>query len=128
MKKRTIEFEISGTLPGLNEYINASRKNKYESARMKREVENRIIHAMQSKYKGGIKLKPPVRITYLWCEPNRRRDKDNVAFAKKFVQDALVKSGALPDDGWKYIAGWVDEFAVSAECPHVGVKIAEVCE
>lgn len=122
---RTIEFEISGTLPGLNEYINASRKNKFEAARMKRDAENRIIREVRAKY-GRIKLQSPVWITYSWVEPNKRRDKDNIAFAKKFLQDALVKAGVLENDGWRDIAGWGEKFRVDAKKPRVKVIVKEV--
>ena len=53
---------------------------------------------------------------YLWVEKNKRRDKDNIAFAKKFIQDALVKEKVLENDGWAQIESWTDAFTVDAHC------------
>ena len=40
------------------------------------------------------------KIVFRWIEPNRRRDKDNVAFAKKFILDSLQEVGIIKNDGW----------------------------
>ena len=64
-------------------------------------------------------------IHYLWIEPSRRRDKDNVAFAKKFIQDALVEGGVLRNDGWAEIEHFTDDFAVDPKNPRVEVTIEE---
>ena len=93
---------IPGQLPGLNEYTKATRSNKYGGAGMKRQAEHVVQHAIMSSMH-GIRIKSPVRIQYTWYEPNRKRDKDNIAFAKKFIQDALVKSRVLKNDGWNDI-------------------------
>jgi Holliday junction resolvase RusA-like endonuclease len=63
---------------------------------------------------------------YTWYEPNRKRDKDNIAFAKKFCQDALVKSGTLANDGWAEIDGFTDTFEVDKRRPRVEVKIIPI--
>lgn len=51
-----------------------------------------------------------VTIHFTWHEKDRRRDKDNVAFAKKFVLDALQKCGVLLNDNNQVIAGFTDSF------------------
>ena len=58
-------------------------------------------------------------------EQTKRRDKDNVAFAKKFILDALQKSGVLKNDNNKYILGFQDEF-VYRQGDKVVVEIWEV--
>ena len=42
------------------------------------------------------------------------RDRDNIAFAKKFINDALVACGVLPNDGWRNIHTMFDMFDVDA--------------
>lgn len=116
---------IPGTLPGLNEYISAERGNKYKAATMKKQTEHLIISLCKHQLK-GVHIQKPVRIWYGWIEPNRRRDKDNIAFAKKFIQDSLVKAGVLKNDGWNEIDGFEDDFDVDAKKPRVIVKIREV--
>lgn len=74
----------------------------------------------------GIRIVKPVELDYLWVAKDKRTDRDNIAFAKKFVQDALVKCGVLEDDGWKYVVGFSDRFEVDKDNPRIEVKIREV--
>ena len=55
-----------------------------------------------------------------------RTGKDNIAFAKKFIQDALVKSRVLKNDGWNDIDGFSDDFRVDKKRPRVEVRIEEI--
>lgn len=101
-----MEFEIPFRLPGLNEYTDECRKNKYAADSFKKGVEDRIIAT------AGLhgEVTEPSHVTFVWLEPTRRRDKDNVAFAKKFILDALQKKGVLPNDNNRWITGFTDEF------------------
>lgn len=116
---------IKGRLPGLNEYIEAERRNRYKGAQMKREGEAMVGWAVkQSKLQQICK---PVLMRYRWFEPNRRRDKDNISgYGRKIIQDALVKMGVLKGDGWNYIEGFTDEFFVDKNDPRIEVEIEEV--
>ena len=113
---------IPGTLPGLNDYIDAERSNKYQAAKLKRQTEEMIVMCIWEQMP-GVEISEPVHIEYHWYEPNRRRDKDNIAFAKKFVQDALVKAGVLANDGWQEIVSFADRFKVDKDNPRVEVII-----
>lgn len=123
--KPKISLIIPGRLPGLNEYIEAERTKKYAGARMKKEAEQRIEWAAKSQLR-GVRFKCPVIMHYTWIEANKKRDKDNIAFAKKFVQDALVHAGVLGNDGWDYVDGFTDAFAVDKKNPRVEVRFEEV--
>ncbi len=116
------KFTIPGTLPGLNEYINAERGNRYQAAKLKRQTEDMIVMCIWEQMP-GVEISEPVHIVYHWYEPNKRRDKDNIAFAKKFVQDALVKAGVISNDGWGEIVSFSDEFRVDKSNPRVEVVI-----
>lgn len=116
---------IPGVLPGLNEYISAERRNKYQAASMKKQAEHIISIMIKSQLK-GIKFSGPIIMNYKWIEPNRKRDKDNIAFAKKFIQDSLVHSGVIENDGWKNIEYFTDSFDVDAKNPRVEVIIEEI--
>ena len=76
----------------------------------------------------GVRFEKPVRIAFTWYEPNKKRDKDNIAFAKKFIFDALVENNVIPNDGWKNIDSFSDSFKVDAQNPRVEVEIMEVEE
>ena len=120
----TYRLKIRGVLPGANEYINAERTNKYKAAEMKRQAEHAVICAAKQQLR-GVRFTKPVYMAYTWTEPNRRRDKDNIAFARKFIQDALVKAKILRNDGWAEIAGFSDTFCVDKNSPHITAGIYE---
>lgn len=104
-----MKFVIDMKLPSLNDYILACRKNRYEGAKMKRNTEAEISWYIVKMPR----FKKPIRIHFHWIEASRRRDLDNIAFAKKFILDAMVKSGKLPDDSKKYVVEFSDTFSYS---------------
>ena len=92
--------------PSLNEYTDACRKNPYVGANMKKSMQKAYTYYF-------LRLKPverPVTIDFEWTEKNRKRDLDNVAFGKKFLLDALVAAGVLPDDSPRWVVGFRDTF------------------
>ena len=105
------EGYIKCKFPSLNDYIRECRGNKYQAAVTKRVMEDYLILHM----KNVPVFEGPVYISFHWIEHGRKRDPDNVAFAKKFVLDALVKGGHLKNDTARYIAGFSDTFAQGAE-------------
>lgn len=122
----TVKLIVLGMLPGLNEYINIERgrAGKQRANTLKQQVQ-RIIGLAIAQQIRGVKFKKPVTMHYKWVERDKRRDKDNIAFARKFVQDALVRARVLENDGWKHIEGFSDEFAVDRVSPRVEVVITD---
>jgi Holliday junction resolvase RusA-like endonuclease len=106
-------IEIPLKLPSANDYIKACRTNKYEAAKMKRDAEEMIgFYLLDKKVP---RFENPVIIHFLWIEKNKKRDLDNVAFAKKFVLDALVRFGILKDDNRRCVTAFRDDFAYGKE-------------
>ncbi len=121
---KVVKFVITERLPGLNDYIDVERTNRYKGAAMKRQAEKIVIAAAQKL--GKWRPKGPVKMVYSWFEPDRRRDKDNISsFGRKVIQDALVHGGWLKNDGWKEIAGFEDKFFEDAKNPRIEVEIWE---
>lgn len=110
-KKAAQKIKIVGKIPSLNEYIEACRRNAHCGARLKYKIEAGIIPQL-AKLK---KIENPVHITFIWHEVDKRRDKDNVSAGKKFILDAMQKSGKLINDNNKYIAGFTDKFDYTAK-------------
>lgn len=105
MKKEFV-IEIPMKLPSLNDYIRACRGNRYGANNIKQSIEAEIgayIAPLPT-------FKKPVKISFLWVEETKRRDYDNVAFAKKFILDSLQKNGKLPNDNRKWVKGFTDDF------------------
>ena len=76
---------IPGQLPGANDYIAAERANRHKAAKMKRDAQSYIAWYIKRDLR-GVRIKRPVVLSYTWWEKDRRRDKDNIAFAKKFIR------------------------------------------
>lgn len=102
-----IKFEIPFRLPSLNEYISKLNYDRYVGARFKRNTEDKILWVLKNVHQ---KVTGPITAKFIWYEQEKRRDKDNVCSAKKYIFDALQTSGILPNDNNKYIKDITDEF------------------
>jgi Holliday junction resolvase RusA-like endonuclease len=103
-------FYVDWKLPGLNDYTDKNRSHKMAGASMKKFNQEVIFYAIRQ---AGIKpVSSPVKLEYLWIEKDERRDADNIAFAQKFVQDALVSAGVLPNDNRKWVKGFSHDFRI----------------
>ncbi len=119
---------IPGRLNNLNDYISAERANRYKGAQMKADNEA-VVKAAITRSLRGVYIQKKVRMEYLWVEKNQRRDLDNISsFGRKVIQDELVKSRILQNDGWANIIGFSDSFAVDKQDPRIEVRIIEVDE
>ena len=120
------KFTIYKRFPGINDFIAAQNKSLYKGNVMKQECQ-KIAMVYIRKYLKQTRIKRPVIINYLFVEPNRKRDKDNIAgFAHKVIQDALVQTRVLENDGWENIISFSDSFAVDKNKPRIEVEIVEV--
>lgn len=120
----TAKFTIKAKLPGLNDYILDCRRNPHTGAQTKRIAQELCMWCAKQQCK--VKFKQPVRIHYVFFEPDRRRDKSNVAaFAVKVIEDALVRLQIIRDDGWKYIENYTQSFKIDKEHPHIEVYITD---
>ena len=117
---------VHARLNNLNDYISAERTSRDKGADMKARNEALVKIAIRQQMR-GIRIEKPVYMEYRWYEKNRRRDLDNISsFGRKVIQDALVQTHVLQNDGWKEIAGFSDDFFVDAENPRIEVLIREV--
>lgn len=119
-------LNIEGRLDGLNDYTLANRRNRFAGAKMKKENESIILEAINEQLPGVV-IEKPVFIYFKWIEPNRRRDYDNIAFAKKFFLDSFQEVGLLKNDNHNYVKGFQDTFDYDKKNPHIEVIIEE-CE
>ena len=115
----TYTIKIDSLLPSLNEYVRECRGNKYGA--------NSVNYIIETFGADRPNIDQQVMLHFLWREANRKRDKDNVAFAKKFILDAFVRYGILSGDGWNVVDGFTDDFVLDKEDPGVTVTV-EVIE
>ena len=113
--------EIPFRLPSLNEIIRLQsrmdrRTGHNEWNNLKAKVEHNICFCLK-----GAGIRPMERIdhiVYTWhCAKARNGaipDKSNIAAGgRKVIEDALVAYGAIPNDGWKEIGSWQDDFEIA---------------
>ena len=101
-----VKVEIPMKLTSLNEYVNSCRANRYSASNMKKDVENDIAYFINKLPK----FDKPIRINFTWVEANKKRDLDNICFAKKFILDAMQKCGKLENDNRRWVTGFTDKF------------------
>jgi hypothetical protein len=116
---------VNGRLPGLNEYTDACRTNPRAGAKMKQEAQELVMWHILSQLR-RVRFTKPVFLLFTFYEQDRRRDRDNVSsFARKVIQDALVKCDTLQDDGWDHVTGYLDKFEVDKKQPRIVVEFIE---
>jgi hypothetical protein len=99
---------VAGRLPGLNELLNLKGTvngswNGYNSLKCKWYGQIALLARAR-----GIQPQPAGCMTFLFVEPDRRRDPDNlVAGGAKLLLDSLVGADVLPGDGWLHNLGFV---------------------
>lgn len=118
---------IPGTFPGMNEITKAAKSGRGKGngySRMKAACDLRVKIAAR----GAVCIAGKARILFMWHEPTRRRDPDNVSAAQKFILDGLVKAGVMAGDGWGEVKSITHEFRVTPDRPGVEVCLTEVIE
>lgn len=126
-----IKIKIPHELVDLNKFINSQRANRYGGNELKRQNTELCKVYFKKAINEGLKIdrdSMPINITFERHVKNKRKDKDNIAFAKKFVLDGMVESGLIPNDGWKEVGDLTDTFQVNKNKQGVIVYIETVKE
>lgn len=119
-----VTVTIRGDFPGLNEYIAAIRasRGKWNKGNDMKRRDQASIKAQLPR----IRYDGPMQLKYRFYCKDRRRDLDNISgYFHKIFQDAMVERGIIPDDGWRYIRGFSDEFVLDRNNPRIEVDIVE---
>jgi len=108
------ELTLSFGLPGLNEII-AAAKIPTRQRRGKRSIPGMAYASMKKKYTQKIEAElvaqgcipdtpyPAIVIEFEWIEGTHARDPDNARMGAKFVLDAMVNRGVIPNDTRKEV-------------------------
>lgn len=112
---------IPGTLPSLNEIIDAAKGHWNNYREMKETYTNHV--AWRAKRLPQINS---ADLTITWYCPNKRKDKDNIMGGTKFILDGLQKAGRIENDGWKQIRDITHRFEVDKLEPRIEIEIREV--
>lgn len=112
---------LIGEFTDLNSHISMTNRNRFLGAKLKKD--NGDMALKQLTLTQGVVEQYPVFITMTWYTKDMRVDPDNIAFAKKYILDALVAKKILEDDGRRQISGFKDMFEIDKLCPRVEIEI-----
>lgn len=117
-----MKIVIPGELSDLNTYTQANRSNRYEGGRVKKTDTQKVRYCIKA-CRDKKKFTKPIYLIYTFYCKDKRKDKDNIDIAKKFIQDALVEEGIIKNDGWNDIEGWAVNFFIDKNNPRIEVEI-----
>ena len=122
MGANKVVITIPGRMEALNNYINVERTNRYKGANIKRDQQSLVFFYCPDMDKPI----PDAHISITYYEPDKRRDPDNVGFARKWILDGLVQGGVIATDGWKGLdmpAPFTEEFYVDRKNPRIEITV-----
>lgn len=112
--KNTLRIEYDFVY--LNEYIDRERTNRMIASSIKKKLTNAVME--QALYANCNRPKGQVDMVFSW-HVKGKHDSDNIAFAKKFVLDGMVKAGILENDNPKCVRHLADYIYRDLKKPQV---------
>jgi len=100
-----ITFTIPHRLVRFNEYTDINRYNRYNGAKMKKQQTNLCGY-----YIPKMKLDYAIEIVYVWTVKTLANDLGNIQVGNKFIEDAMVVKGFIPNDNLKWIKRLTHEY------------------
>jgi Holliday junction resolvase RusA-like endonuclease len=108
-------------MPGLNEMNWEDRCGFRRGSRFKKKITREVAQwAMVNRVP---KYKCPVQVHIRFFEPNRRRDRDNIKGAVKYIMDGLKLRGVIVNDSQKWVTNQTEEILLDKQRPRVEVTI-----
>lgn len=121
----THKLTIYGELPSLNDYTNGQRRNRFVGAKLKKQATFQCEVATRKAMADGFKFPLHSDVICHWYAKDKRKDKDNIAFALKFIFDGMQQAHLIENDNWVQIGNIHHEFNVDKSNPRVEVEIME---
>lgn len=134
MKNNKVILYIPLYMPGFNETLELAKQQKRVKGKggkwggyspyhiMKNKLCSDIAMIIRAQFRSLLEKRYAFR--FIWIRINRRKDPDNICFAKKFVMDGIVESKIMKDDRWRQVGEFKDNFA-KGERDGVVVEITE---
>lgn len=116
-------FLLAHQLPSFNETINKAKKSPYLYSSEKQKTENILVSIFLHQYKNWYKsqfasienpnpIPTPLKTRFTLIvkyQYSSNFDHDNIAFAKKYILDALQTANIIPNDNHSYISTGFDQ-------------------
>lgn len=99
----------------MNQYISAMNRNRFAGNKVKQEETEKCAKHTKIAMRNGVKFSFPCKLKFVWYIPNKKKDPDNIASARKFILDGMQKAGFMDNDNLNWILGFEDEFVISKD-------------
>jgi|AntRauTorcE11897_2_1112592.scaffolds.fasta_scaffold00864_4 hypothetical protein len=119
-----VTITIPGELTDLNTHLDQTNTHWASGNEIKQMETEKVKLLSISHRKEAKELELPIDIHFRWVCANRRKDKDNIRFAAKYILDGLVAAEIIPNDGWKEVGDLSDSFEVDKENPRVEITLS----
>ena len=122
---------IPKELTDLNSYINAERRHRMQAANIKKRETNICIVYLKQAVNKGFEIghdQYPLHVIFRWYAKDGRKDLDNIAYAKKYIMDAMQKVKLIENDGYKQVQRYTDIYLVDKEKPRVEIEIRSMSD
>jgi hypothetical protein len=107
----------------LNQYTNANRTHYHAGAKSKKKATELCkIHVLKAMREGFQLKELPANFEFVWYCKDKRTDKDNVSFQRKFIFDGMQSAGLIANDNWQHIGNWIDKFEIDKSFERVEIK------
>ena len=114
------------TFPSWNDVLAQYGRKPQIGNRTKQEMQMMCVNAIRRQL--NLTIDTPIRITYTFYEPDRKRDLGNLLFVDKIFEDALQVCGVIKNDNQNFVKGIVaNEVQIDKNRPRVVVEIEELC-
>lgn len=110
-------------MPNMNEMIKLRGQKGFAYNRTKQRLQEVMGWELIGQKKPEFKF--PQSFIFNWYCKNKKMDKDNIAAAKKFVFDTLVKIEWIPNDTWEFVGDWSDKFFIDLKNPRLEIELVD---
>lgn len=129
-RRRSKSGKLEPCLPvqGLNELL-AGRVKDYRSGKYRNPIKSdgdKACRLAIRKYLRGIKLTPPIEVTYHIFAPNKLHDRGNLYTIDKYFLDSLQEEGILENDKWDFVLDSTFITELDKSNPRIEIEIREV--
>ena len=113
------------TFPGWNDVLSAYGRKPQIGNRTKQEMQMFCVNAIRRQL--NVVIDKPIKLTYTFYEPDRKRDLGNLLFVDKIFEDAMQVCGVIKNDNQNFVKGIVaNEVIIDKSNPRVEIEIEEI--
>ena len=113
------------TFPSWNDVLAQYGRKPQIGNKTKQEMQMMCVNAIRRQL--NVVIDRPIKLTYTFYEPDRKRDLGNLLFVDKIFEDALQVCGVIKNDNQNFVKGITAlEVQIDKDNPRVEIEIEEI--